>query len=104
MDASFIQAGTAPTPLPRSAGGGDPAAPLDATRIARLRWRCRRGMLENDLVLARFLERRGERFCEADAAALDRLLDLPDGDLWDLLCGAAPAPLELQRLLLELRA
>ena len=33
---------------------------LDATRLSRLRWRCRRGMLENDLILARFLDARGE--------------------------------------------
>jgi antitoxin CptB len=60
--------------------------PLDARRLARLRWRCRRGMLENDLLLTRFLDRRGAALGEADVAALDRLLDLPDGELWDVLC------------------
>ena len=34
---------------------------LDSTRLRRLQWRCRRGLLENDLILARFLEARGER-------------------------------------------
>ena len=77
--------------------------PLDATRLARLRWRCRRGMLENDLILERFLARRGEDLTEAEVAALDRLLDLPDGDLWDVLCERTPAPPDVQPLLLELR-
>jgi len=78
-------------------------APLDATRLARLRWRCRRGMLENDLILERFLARRGDDLTEDEVAALDRLLDLPDGDLWDVLCERAPAPPDVQPLLLDLR-
>jgi antitoxin CptB len=78
------------------------ASRLDPRRLARLRWRCRRGMLENDLILARFLDRRGEALTETDAAALDRLLDLPDNDLWDLLCGRASADPALQPLLREL--
>ncbi|HLJ74461.1 MAG TPA: succinate dehydrogenase assembly factor 2, partial [Thermoanaerobaculia bacterium] len=32
---------------------------IDAARLRRIRWRCRRGMLENDLVLSRFLDARG---------------------------------------------
>jgi antitoxin CptB len=75
---------------------------LSARRLARLRWRCRRGMLENDLILARFLDRRGDAIGERDAANLDRLLDLSDGDLWDLLCGRAPVDADLQPLLNEL--
>jgi antitoxin CptB len=77
--------------------------PIDARRMARLRWRCRRGMLENDLVLERFLARRADDLTEPEVAALDRLLDLPDGDLWDLLCGSAPAAADLVPLLQELR-
>ena len=60
---------------------------MDATRLSRLRWRCRRGLLENDLILARFLDARGEQMTEGDAAALGRLLELSDGELWDLLSG-----------------
>ena len=44
-------------------------------------------MLENDLILARFLEARGAGLSEGDVAALDRLLDLADNELWDLLAG-----------------
>ena len=49
-------------------------------------------MLENDLLLARFLDARGEALTEGEMTQLDHLLDLPDNDLWDLLAGrAAPA-------------
>jgi antitoxin CptB len=60
-----------------------------ATRIEvnRLRWRCRRGMLENDLILARFLDARGDTLTDGELAALDRLLGLSDSELWDLLSG-----------------
>jgi len=62
-------------------------AMLDAERLNRIRWRCRRGMLENDLVLTRFLDQRGAAIAEDEVAMLDRLLDLPDTELWDLLSG-----------------
>ena len=55
--------------------------------LNRLRWRCRRGMLENDLILERFLDARGEAISDREIAALDRLLDLSDNELWDLLSG-----------------
>jgi antitoxin CptB len=65
------------------------ASRIDATRLARVRWRCRRGMLENDLVLTRYLEARGDALTEHDVAMLDRLLDLPDNTLWELVAGLA---------------
>ena len=60
---------------------------LDQDRWNRIVWRCRRGMLENDLVLARFLAARGRAMPEDEVALLDRLLDLPDNELWDLIAG-----------------
>ena len=78
---------------------------LDATRLSRLRWRCRRGLLENDLILSRFLDARGARITEVEAAALTRLLDLSDGELWGLLSGRVETDdVTLQPLLSELRA
>jgi antitoxin CptB len=78
---------------------------MDPTRLNRLRWRCRRGMLENDLILARFLDARGAQMTDADVAALDRLLDLTDNDLWDLLSGRAEtADVAARPLLQALRA
>jgi antitoxin CptB len=57
------------------------------TELNRLRWRCRRGMLENDLILTRFLDARGDGITDQEVVALDRLLELSDNELWDLLAG-----------------
>jgi antitoxin CptB len=51
----------------------------------RLRWRCRRGMLELDLVLARFLQQHFAIMTAQQLVELDALLDLPDQDLWALV-------------------
>jgi antitoxin CptB len=76
----------------------------DERTFARLRWRCRRGMLENDLILARFLDARGEAMTEDEVAALDALLDLSDNELWDLVSGRAePADASLRPLVNALR-
>jgi antitoxin CptB len=64
---------------------------IDATRLRRIRWRCRRGMLENDLILTRFLDARGAALTEDDIANLDVLLHMSDDALWDLLSGRADA-------------
>jgi len=76
--------------------------PIAPDRLKRIAWRCRRGMLENDLVLSRFLENRGDTITEAEVEMLDVLLELPDNDLWDLISGreepsdASVAPLVAQ--------
>jgi antitoxin CptB len=78
---------------------------MDANELNRMRWRCRRGMLENDLILARFLDARGSAMSAEDVAALDRLLDLSDGELWDLIAGRAePEDAMLRPLVSALRA
>ena len=77
----------------------------DRTELNRLRWRCRRGLLENDLILARFLDARGATMSMEEIAALHRLLDLADDELWDLLAGRAePADAALRPMLAALRA
>ena len=53
----------------------------------RLRWRCRRGMLELDLVLNAFLERHLEELDASRIETLKRLLELPDPELFDLVMG-----------------
>ena len=60
-------------------------APEDWAR--RLRWRARRGLLENDLLLERFFQQWQGRMTVADHDGLARLLDLSDNDLLDLLVG-----------------
>jgi len=78
---------------------------LTRTEFDRLRWRCRRGLLENDLILARFLDARGAAISEQEVVALDRLLALSDNELWDLLAGRQePADAAVKPLLDALRA
>ena len=58
---------------------------LAAKQQERLRWRCRRGLLELDLLLARFLTDKIDTLDESQAQLLDRLLTYPDQDLSDWL-------------------
>ena len=59
----------------------------------RIRWRCRRGLLELDLVLERFLANRFDGLDAESRGRFDELLDQPDNDLLDLALGRAePAP------------
>ena len=90
--------------LPGHDRGQDAGRVDDARRLARLRWRCRRGMLENDLVLERFLDARGTAITEDEVAMLDRLLDLTDNDLWDLIAGRAEPDDALVPMVRSLRA
>jgi antitoxin CptB len=53
----------------------------DAARRARLRWRSRRGLLENDIILTRFLDAHEMTLSDAEVAALTLLLDQTDNDL-----------------------
>lgn len=57
----------------------------DPARRRRLRWRARRGLLENDLVLQRFFDRHERSLTDEQVAGLDELLDLSDNELLDLI-------------------
>ena len=57
---------------------------MDAVEKNRLQWKCRRGLLELDLVLQDFFARHLQ---EKDLKTLNELLDLPDNDLWDIVSG-----------------
>ena len=59
----------------------------DPANRARLRWRSRRGLLENDLILTRFLDAHEQDMTDDEVDALTRLLDLADNPLMDLLLG-----------------
>ena len=59
----------------------------DTSRDSRLRWRCRRGMLELDLILKQFLDQDYDALPVEQKALLDQLLDSPDQLLFDLLLG-----------------
>jgi len=69
-----------------------------AARRRRLRWRCRRGLLENDLLLTRFLDRFEENLSEEMIYGLDQLLDLSDNALLDLVLARRQPEGELQDL------
>ena len=57
----------------------------DPANRTRLRWRSRRGLLENDLILTRFLDAHEAELSDEDVDALTRLLDLADNPLLDLI-------------------
>jgi antitoxin CptB len=59
-------------------------APLNPTDVSRLKWRCRRGLLENDLFVQRFFQRYESTLTLAQVDGLQRLMDLADNDLLDL--------------------
>ena len=64
-----------------------PDTPIDARALSKLQWRCRRGLLENDLFVERFFQRFAGMLTDADAQALGLLMDLGDNDLLDLNLG-----------------
>ena len=53
--------------------------------LDRIRWRCRRGMLELDIVLQGFVEKHYMQLNDAELQYFDTLLSLPDNDLWDMI-------------------
>ncbi len=77
--------------------GLDAHEPVDARRFGQLKWRCRRGMLENDLLIERFFERHGNTITPARVVALGLLMDLSDNDLLDLLLRRCEPEGELDR-------
>jgi antitoxin CptB len=69
----------------------------DEARRRRLRWRARRGLLENDLVLTRFLDRHEASLTDADVLGLHHLLDQTDNELLDLILGRVEPDAELDQ-------
>ncbi len=57
----------------------------DPLNRARLRWRARRGLLENDIVLTRFFDKHENDLSDDDVRALTQLFELPDSELLDLI-------------------
>jgi antitoxin CptB len=73
---------------------------LDERALSKLRWRCRRGLLENDLFVERFFrrfERGRETITTRQAEGLMALMDLSDNDLLDLLLARREPQAELDR-------
>ena len=76
----------------------------DAPELSRLRWLCRRGMKELDVVLTRYLEERYASASPAERSCFGRLLEMPDPELYALLLGrGAAADAELETFVQGLR-
>jgi len=60
---------------------------VDQRVLSKLRWRCRRGLLENDLFIERFFKRFEATLTVKQAQGLNALMDLSDNDLLDLHLG-----------------
>jgi len=61
----------------------------------RLRWRARRGLLENDVLITRFLDRHGDRMTSDEMVSFEALLDLSENELLDLLLARRQLPAAL---------
>ena len=70
---------------------------IDERALSKLRWRCRRGLLENDLFVERFFARHAATLTETQAQGLTALMDLADNDLLDLLLARTEPVGELAR-------
>jgi antitoxin CptB len=75
-----------------------------STDGARLRWRCRRGMRELDVLLERFVAAGGAALAGTRLAAFERLLELPDPELAQCLILGQPAPPGLEDIVERIRA
>jgi succinate dehydrogenase flavin-adding protein (antitoxin of CptAB toxin-antitoxin module) len=73
--------------------------------LERLRWRARRGLLELDIVLGRFIDSHYAHLDVAERKAFEALLDMPDTPLWDMIAGKCDAgDKSMQALLDKIRA
>jgi len=70
---------------------------IDERALSKLRWRCRRGLLENDLLIERFFNKHADTLTESQAQGLRDLMDLSDNDLLDLLLCRKEPQGDLQR-------
>jgi antitoxin CptB len=64
-------------------------------------WRCRRGLLELDIVLGNFVAHDFETMTTEQLETLEKLLDYPDNELWDLVTGRAQTQDARARALLQ---
>ncbi|AWI77423.1 MAG: succinate dehydrogenase assembly factor 2 [Betaproteobacteria bacterium HGW-Betaproteobacteria-13] len=60
----------------------------------RVRWQCRRALLELDLVFTRFLERDFDQLSDDQLADLEDLLRADDYDIWGMVNGSKPCEVE----------
>jgi len=63
---------------------------IDERGLSKLKWRCRRGLLENDLFIERFFRKFESSLTVRQSQGLTDLMDLSDNDLLDLHLGRKP--------------
>lgn len=68
--------------------------------LQRVRWRCRRGLLELDIIFVRFIEAQYLQLSVGERQTFEELLDLPDNPLWDMVSGRMVAGSDAQAALL----
>lgn len=77
---------------------------LDTKEKARFEWHCRRGMLELDLILHRFLEQKLECLSPQELDAFNSLLSCTDPELFAWLMGhEEPQDKELKKIVTIIR-
>ncbi|MCO6411146.1 MAG: succinate dehydrogenase assembly factor 2 [Thiogranum sp.] len=75
------------------------------TELARMRWKCRRGMLELDLLLRDFLDEGYAALDDAGRHQFDAMLDYPDAVLLEWLMGRIqPADKDVAQLVATIRS
>ena len=74
----------------------DRHTPLGERALSKLRWRCRRGLLENDLFIERFFNRYAPQMTVGQARGMYILMDLSDNDLMDLFMKRKPLGAEIK--------
>jgi antitoxin CptB len=75
--------------------GLESQTPLGERALSKLRWRCRRGLLENDLFIERFFNRYASKLTVGQARGMYVLMDLSDNDLMDLFMKRKPLESEM---------
>ena len=75
--------------------GLESQTPLGERALSKLRWRCRRGLLENDLFIERFFNRHASKLTVGQARGMYVLMDLSDNDLMDLFMKRKPLESEM---------
>jgi antitoxin CptB len=76
--------------------GLDRDTPLGERALSKLRWRCRRGLLENDLFIERFFNRYAPVMTVGQARGMYVLMDLSDNDLMDLFMKRKPLGADIE--------
>ena len=76
----------------------------ESQRLRQLRWMCRRGMRELDVLLQAFVERQAVALAAQAWPQFESLLQREDDCIWDWLQNPAAAPdSDFRSILLEIR-